>query len=278
MRRPLVVLSMLAAVSLAGWTVVAAGERPSHARDWIIEQEHLPIVRMYGDTVRVSNLRDFRHSAAGPAVVRWTEGVYDLARLERVWFVLSPFSPRFRGLAHPFLSFEFSDSQFVAVSVEARKERGEDYSALKGMIRRYETMIVVGTEPDLLGLRAVAWDDPIFVYPVAATREQARELLVALLDRTQEIEASAEFYHTITNNCTTNLLRPVNRMAERKVRRVVGLLPGYSFEAAFDRGWIDTHLPIEEARAVHRMNERIREAIDSADFSYRIRAHLARSD
>jgi hypothetical protein len=274
MRRAFQVLAAIIGITALGWIVTAGRERPSHARDWVPEQARLPAIRLAGDTVHVRDLRDFRHFADAPSVEHWTDGVYDLARLERVWFALSPFAPRFRGVAHPFLSFEFSDSQFVAVSVEARKEVGEAYSPLRGLLRKYETMVVLGTEQDLLGLRAVAWDDPIFVYPVAATREQVRELFVALLDRTIQIERTPEFYNTVTNNCTTNILDPVNRMAQRKVGPLVGMLPGYSLEAAFDRGWIDTTLPIDEARTAHLMNERIRAAVDSADFSYRIRAHL----
>ncbi|CAN5735167.1 DUF4105 domain-containing protein [soil metagenome] len=276
MRRLLVVLIACTGVILAAWFAVAGRERPSHDRTWIDEQDHLPAVRISGDTVRIRNLRDFRHHADAPPDARWIDGAYDLGRLERVWFVLSPFSPRFSGLAHPFLSFEFSDSQFVSLSVEARKEVGEQYSALWGALRRYETMIVIGTEQDLLGLRAVAWNDPIYVYPVAVPTEMARDLFVALLERTRQIEDSAEFYNTITNNCTTNLLRPVNRLASRRVGRLVGLLPGYSFEAAFERGWIDTALTIEEARVAHLMNDRIRTSMAADDFSFRIRSHLGR--
>lgn len=274
MRRLLLLITGLALTASLAWLATAWPQRPSHDRDWAPEQARLPIIRYHGDTVRIANLRDFRHAADGPPRVRWTTAEYDLESLERVWFVLSPFSPRFRGLAHPFLSFEFRDSGFVAVSVEARKEVGEQYSALRGLLRRYETMLVIGTEPDLLGLRAVAWDDPLFMYPVVATREQARELFLALLDRARQIEERPEFYNTVTNNCTTNLLRPVNRMADRKVGALVGLFPGYSFDAAFDRGWIDTDLPVEEARAAHRMNERVRAAMDDPAFSRRIREHL----
>lgn len=274
MRRALIILAIVIAIAVAGWTVTAGRERPSHARDWVVEQARLPAIRIDGDTVRVTHLRDFRHFADAPSTEHWTDGVYDLSRLERVWFALSPFSPRFKGVAHPFLSFEFSDSQFLAVSVEARKEVGESYSPFSGLFRKYETMIVLGTEQDLLGLRAVAWADPMFVYPVAATREQTRELFLALLTRAQQIEATPEFYNTITNNCTTNILEPVNRMARRKVGPIVGMLPGYSLEAAFDRGWIDTSLSIDEARTAHLMNDRIRASIDEADFSHRIRAHL----
>lgn len=274
--RALLLFGVVVLLALTGWAATAGRQQPSHDRDWAVEQARLPEVRTHGDTVRVANLRDFRHTPDQPPEVRWTRGEYHLERLARVWFVLSPFSPRFKGLAHPFLSFEFEDGRFLAVSVEARKEAGETYSPVRGMLRRFETMVVLGTEPDLLGLRAVAWDDPLFLYPVAVTRDQGRQLLVALLDRAREIEARPEFYNTITNNCTTNLLRPINLMADRKVGHVVGLLPGYSFDAAFRRGWIDTDLPVEEARAAHRLNERVQAAIGDPDFSRTIRAHLPR--
>lgn len=266
---------MLAATTVLLLLAIAAAavgaRRPSHEREWTPEQARLPVVRIAGDTVRISNLRDFRHFADRPPLEAWTHGVYDLTSLERVWFVLSPFSPRFDGLAHPFLSFEFADSQFVALSIEARKEVGERYSALRGLLRSYETMVVLGTEPDLLGLRAVAWDDPLYLFPIAASREQARDLFIALLERAQQLETRPEWYNTITNNCTTQLLEPINRMAERPVGRKVGLLPGRSFEAAYERGWIDTELDIAAARAAHHVNERVRAAVGEADFSLRIR-------
>lgn len=262
------------AIVLGGIAADVAPRRPSHDRAWALEQARLPDVRMHGSTVAIRDIRDFRHHGDDrPPDEAWYDDAFDVNGVARIWFVLSPFSPRLRGLAHPFLSFEFDDGRFLAVSVEARKEVGETYSALRGLMRRYETMIVVGTEEDLLGLRAVAWDDPIYLFPVSVTREQAAHLFVRMMERARDLYAAPEFYNTVLNNCTTNLIDPINEIAaaERQVGRLVGLMPGYSYEAAFRRGWIDTDLPLEETRRAHHANERIRRFVSEADFSRLVR-------
>lgn len=250
--------------------------RPSHDREWTAEQARLPRVRVVGDTVHVEHLRDFRYRQDGPADQRWADATWDAGAVRRVWFVLSPFNARFRALAHPFLSFEFDDGRFLAASVEARKEVGESYSAVGGLLRRFETIMVLGTEEDLLGLRAIAWGDPLYLFPVRITRAQASELFRLLMARARELEQRPEFYNTLSNNCTTNLIAPINSLAadERRIGRLVGLMPGYSYETAFERGWIDTELSLEEARRAFFVNERVRAAAGRPDFSAAIRAGL----
>lgn len=264
---------------LGGVAADVAPRRPSHERDWAAEQARMPGVRLDGSVVAIRDVRDFRHHADRGPDEAWFDAEYDAADVARVWFVLSPFNPRMRGLAHPFLSFEFDDGRFLAVSVEARKQAGETYGTVRGMLRRYETMVVIGTEQDLLGLRAVAWDDPLYVFPVRVTRQQAGELFTRMMERAAQLAAAPEFYNTITNNCTTNLIEPINEIAAtgRRVGRTVGLLPGYSYEAAYRRGWIDSELPLEETRRLHRVNERVRTHMDAPDFSRRVRVTERRS-
>jgi hypothetical protein len=250
---------------------------PSHDRAWQDGQERIPLVRVIGDSVRIDHLRDSRHFPDGTSETRWTGASYRISDVERIWFALSPFNPRVRALAHPFLSFEMSDGRFLAVSVEARREQGRTYSAVRGLLPSYETIIVFGTEEDLLSLRAVAWNDPLYLFPIRVEPDQARTMFVALLERAREIEAQPEFYHTLTNNCTTNLIRPINRMVDLPIRWRVGIMPGYSFDEAYDRGWIDTDLPRDRARAVHHVNESVRAAQGTPDFSLRIRRDLVLS-
>jgi hypothetical protein len=265
-----VVLALTAAAMAVTWRLAD----PSHDRAWQDGQQRLARVRIAGDSVLIGNLRDSRHDAGGSTVTRWTEGGYRLSEVERVWFILSPFNPRVRALAHPFLSFEMADGRFVAVSVEARKEAGETYSAVRGLFPAYEIMVVVGTEEDLLPLRAIAWDDPLYVLPLRASPDQARALFVSLLERAREIEGRPEFYHTVANNCTTNLIEPVNRLIEDDVAWTLGLVPGHSLDEVYERGWLDTSLSLDEVRTAYLANDRIRAAAGRPDFSRSIRASL----
>jgi len=266
---------LLAAVCLLllGGLALWARQRPSNARAWRPEQAVLPQVRFEGRLVHVRNVRDFTFRTADDFTPGYRDRTYDLDRLERVWFVLSPFNPDWRGPAHSFVTFSFSDSQFVSISVEARREADEKYSVLKGALRNYEIMYVVGEERDVIGLRAVTWNDPVYLYPVRATPEQAREMFVRMLRRAQALESEPEFYNTFLNNCTTNILDPVDEIAPGKVPfgwEVV--LPGYSDGLAHERGLIDTDLPLEEARRKFRIDERAKAAAGDPAFSTRIRA------
>jgi hypothetical protein len=93
-----------------------------------------------------------------------------------------PFARRFRGLAHGFVSFEFAGGRFVSVSVEARREKGERYGLLGGLLRRFEVLYVVGTEEHLLGQRAPR-GNTLFAYPSTARPEQAGRMLLDVMER-----------------------------------------------------------------------------------------------
>lgn len=252
--------------------VAFAATRPSHEREWAAAQAILPEIAFIGDSVHVRNLRDYRYGADGSATPGYRSESYDLSLVEKVWFVLVPFDEGWRGPAHAFLTFAFRDGRHLSVSIEARREEGEEYAVWKGLLRRYELMYVIGTEEDLIGLRTVVWNDPTYLYPVRASPEQASSLLAGLLRRAQQVHESPEFYNTIGNNCTTNLVDQINLIATRKIRfgREI-LLPGYSDELAHRMGLLDTELPLEEARLRFRINERARLSYASPEFSRRIR-------
>ncbi len=268
-RRAIAYAALATALGVGTWQLAL---HPSNARTWAPEQAVLPHVTIRGDSARVDRLRDFSHTSDTTAVERYDSRTYDLRQIRRVWYVLSPFNPDWRGPAHSFFSFEFADGQFVSVSVEARREAGEAFSVLNGALRQFELMVVVGSERDLIGLRAVTWDDPVYLYPGRATPEQARGLFVALLRRAQSLERRPEFYNTLTNNCTTNLLDAINSVREAPIPYGLPVLfPGYSDELAYDEGLLDTELPLDRARAAFQINARAAAAAGSPDFSQRIR-------
>ena len=61
-------------------------------------------------------------------------GLASLARSAARLLGVVPFTGS-STMAHTFLSFEFAGPRFVAISVEARKERGERYGPVKGLLR-----------------------------------------------------------------------------------------------------------------------------------------------
>ena len=247
--------------------------RPSNDRSWISGQRLLPSAELSRDSVTIRNVRNFVYRPDGAAIERYEDRRYDLDKIESVWFILAPFDTIRRGAAHSFLSFGFADSQHVAISVEARREVGEDYSLLKGMLRQFEIMYVIGDERDLIGLRTNIRNDEVYVYPIKTTPAKVRALFVQMLERANQLRREPEFYHTILNNCTTNILDHANQVATRRIpyTRDV-LLPGNADKLALELGLIDSPNAIEELRRKYLVNGRARRHADDPLFSLRIRA------
>ena len=52
--------------------------------------------------------------------------------------------------AHTLLLFEFEGDRLLGLTIEARRERNEDYSALRGIFNAFELAYVWGTARDFL--------------------------------------------------------------------------------------------------------------------------------
>lgn len=273
---------MLVAVGIVIVTIgVLAPLRPSNDRPWVPEHSQMPHAIFEGRRVRVENVRNFHYIAPGRFQPAYEVRTYDLDRLESVWFVLTPFGKKWRGPAHSFVSFGFrgdstaagvAPAEFVSISVEARREKGETYGALAGLLRRFELLYVVGDERDLIGLRAVINGDVTEVYPVKARPDDIRRMFVAMLERANALGERPEFYNTATNNCTSNLVEHVNAIAPHTIPQgIKTILPGYADEVARAVGLIDSTLPVSEARQRYRVNDRAKAAWGRGDFSLAIR-------
>jgi hypothetical protein len=259
---------------LAGLAVIRAAmcafTTPSNRRDWSTDQTRLPVAAFDGPLVTIRDIRNFQYADVDHYTPSWYDKTFDLRKLESAWFVVEPFGGS--GAAHTFVSFGFGGNDFVAVSVEIRKEKGESFSPLKGMMRQYELMYVVGDERDLIKLRSNYRGDPVYLYPMRTTPDRMRAMFTAMLQRANALRERPEFYNTLTNTCTTNLVKHVNALVPGRVPWSPAVfLPGYSDRLAYRVGLIDTSLPFAEARKHFQVNDRAQKYADDAEFSLKIR-------
>jgi hypothetical protein len=249
----------------------AASVRPSNDRDWSPDQRVLARADFVGSRVHVRNVRNIEYRSTSDYDVRHYDATFDLDELDSVWYLVEHF-PGVDGPAHTMVSFGFRDGRYLAISVEIRKEAGEQFSPLRGLFKQYELMYVVADERDVIKLRSNHRRDDVYLYPVRTTAERRRRMLVEMLERANGLAESPEFYNTLFSTCTTNIVRHVNTIAPRRVPLSYKvLLPAYSDELAFDLGLIDTDLPLAEARRRFHINERALRFGDAPDFSRRIR-------
>jgi hypothetical protein len=268
-------LLCLAALSLAGCRTVEKSLRPSHFRDWTPEQALLPAAEFHGNQVSIRNVRNCQYFANDVYLVDYYDKVIDLGAVRGVDFIVVPFAAM-PTLAHTMLSFEIAradgKSDYLAVSVEVRKEKHEQYNPLKGSARQFELMYVLADERDVIQYRTNFNGEHVYLYHTVATPETARQLLVDVLGRVNQIARGPEFYDTLTNNCTTNIVQHINRIKpNRIVADVRVLLPGYADELAYDEGLIERHGTFYETKQRAYVNPFAQRLAGREDFSQMIR-------
>ncbi|GAM96422.1 membrane protein [alpha proteobacterium U9-1i] len=218
-------------------------EPPRQDRNWYPYLSRTPDVSVTGTSFEVTPVSDWSYNADGPIDETYVSAEFDIADLRSVWFMLEP-QPGSQLAAHTLLLFEFEGDRLLGLTIEARREEGEEYDALAGIWNTFELSYIWASARDLLVRRAVMLDHEIFVYPVAIDDEQKRTLLTRLLARTEALETQPRYYNTIFSNCTNELAKAAGfnwapafiltgRSDEYLFRRAI--IPGRTFAEAHER-------------------------------------------
>lgn len=224
-----IALAALAAVGALAIAVVAS-RSPRSDRAWDTEFARTAVAMPRGDgTVALRNVRDFTYGDGALLTEGWIDEIAVNPRdIVRMWFILEPFA-EWKAVGHTFLSFELKDGSAYAFSIEARREKGERYSAFGGLFRNYELTYSWGTERDFITRRLLYLKHPVRMYPLAVAPERAQGLFKSLLQKTNELAIAPRFYNTLTANCTNMLAKLVNQAGPGSVPYDLSwYLPGYS--------------------------------------------------
>ncbi len=250
------------------WFVLQA---PSLSRDWEEGYVQMPSAEINGNRVVISGIRDFYRDKDGNNHHNWKTETFDLNMLEGVDFVVSHFSD-FQGAAHTFLTFRFSDGKYLPISAEIRREKGDEFSALKGLFQQFEITYLVGTERDIIGSRIGYRNEDVYLYPTTADKKQTRQMLLLLLKKINYLSENPEFYNTLTNNCTNVVVGVAEDVIGKNIWWSFShFFVGYSDKKAYELGFFDTHDSFEDFKEKQRISGRGISQWDK-DLSEKIRA------
>src|SRR6516225_6043725 len=245
---------------------------PSHDREWRPEVAVMPRAFIDGDRVRITGVRNFDYRSRDDFVVHYEQRVVQLSHLTGLDFFVSYWSEGF--VAHTFVSFIFDNAPPLTISIETRPEVGEGFDPVASLFKQFELIYVVGDERDIVGVRTNHRGEPVYLYRLNTSPDDARRLLLVYLARINELADRPEFYHLLSNSCTINIIRYANaagREGRLDIRHVLnGLIDSYLYAS----GRVDTSLPFDELRRRSLINEAAHVADDAPDFSERIRASL----
>jgi hypothetical protein len=261
----------VALVAIGAWW---SGLQPSNERHWQPEVARLAYATINGDMVTVHNIRNFDYRTETDFTPAYYDRTYDLKKLDSgdliAVYWMGP------AIAHLFISFGFGDDH-LAISIEARKEKGEGYSSAKGFFRQYELYYVVADERDVVRVRTNYRKDPpedVYVYPLRVPRENMRRVFLEYMRKLNGLREHPEFYNTLTTNCTTAILMNARVNPDSLPLSWKVILSGYTPAYVYESGRMDRSLSFEELQRRSRVNAAGQAADQAPDFSRRIRAGL----
>ena len=246
----------------------------SNERDWQPEVAVTPYATISGDLVTIHGVRNFDYRTENDFDVRWETRTYDLRELDSADLIAVYWAGK--AIAHIMVSFGFGGKDYLAVSIETRKERGEDYSTIAGLFRQYELVYVFADERDVIRVRTSYRQPPedVYVYRVHTSLERIRRVFLEYVKTINDLRKQPQFYNTLTTNCTTSILLHTRVNPESPPMSWKILLSGYLPDYLHELGRIGTSRPFTELEQISQVNEKAHAAGRDPAFSQRIREGL----
>ena len=254
---------------LAWWLALP----PSNDRDWQPDVAKLPSAAITGGTDTIHTIRNCDYRSESDYDVRHYDRTFNLESLRSMDLFLVDWG--LPHIAHTMLSFGFDDDEYVCISIEARKKKGDRYSAVRGFFRQYELTYVVADERDLVRLRTnYRTGEDVYLYRLKASPELIRLIFLDYLNTVNMLREKPQWYNALTVNCTTGIWKHVVPFYPKAKFDWRILASGHVDEMVYELGAVDQTLPFQELRRRSRINERCKTADRDPAFSRIIRNGL----
>ncbi|MBK9081707.1 MAG: DUF4105 domain-containing protein [Rhizobiales bacterium] len=262
-------LAALVCAAALAWATIA----PSADRRWAADVARAGLISIEGEAVVVDNVRVFRWTGPESAEPHWETRRYDLAQIEGADVFLSHWSSP--AIAHMFVSFRFAGARPLALSVEIRKEEGEEFSAFAGFFKRYEVVLIAADEGDIVKVRTNVRNEDVYLYRADIQAATARRLFEHYAAYSRRLAGRPAFYNTLTTNCTTTPYLLARATGEGLPFDWRVLVSGYADAYLYDRGFLDRSLPFPETKRRAAISARARAAPSDEAFPGWIRGAAA---
>ncbi len=265
--RKVIIFGVWFAIVLGWWLML----KPTNEADWQPDVAQLPSAEINGDEVTIHNIRNCDYRTDTDFTPRWETRTVNISKITGIDIAITYWGSPW--MAHPIISFQFSDAPPLCFSIETRKKVGQSYSAIGGLYRQFTLTYIVADERDVIRLRTnYRKNEDVYLYRTTVTLPGARERFLEYVRTLNRMREKPRWYNAITTNCTT-AIRHQHPAAERMKWDWRLLLNGKGDELMYERHAIATGgLPFAELKPRSLIDDAAKAANDDPDFSARIRA------
>jgi len=269
------------AASFTGFLIVLVcwlSLKPSNDRQWQSNVSQTPWAEINGDRVTIHNFRNCYYRAEAEFTCEWLTKEVFLSQIRGIDFFVDYWSSPW--IAHPIISFQFGESDYVAASIEARYQIGQGYSPIRSFFRQFTIIYVIANERDLIRLRTnYRSGEKVYLFHTTSSPQWSRDLFLQYLRQANLLRDDPRWFNAITNNCTTSIFA---NMAASGHMAAGGspyswwvLLNGRAPERLYRGGYFAGKVPFSELKAQAYINPVANTVNDAPDFSQRIRKNRA---
>ena len=253
---------------LAWWMTLS----PTNDSDWQPDVAQKAWADIQGDEVTFHNVRNCDYRTETEYTPHWETRTVRISQITGIDLAIDYWGSPW--IAHPIVSFQFTDAPPLCFSIETRRKLGQTYSAIEGLYRQFELIYIVADERDVIRVRTNYRDEDIYLYHTTISPARARERFLEYIHSLNALRNKPRWYNAITTNCTTSI-RTQHPPKERIPWDWRILLNGKGDELMYERHFIVTDgLPFAELKSRSLIDTRARAANDSPDFSQLIRVGL----
>ncbi|MFZ2961411.1 MAG: DUF4105 domain-containing protein [Candidatus Ozemobacteraceae bacterium] len=223
-------------------TVISPNEQQKIVAPFKAHQAPPSLVSRNEDTFVIRNVRwDWEMGSASQPLAIWETATIKPDLVENIYFVKKPFPPEWIA-AHAFLIFTFKpgglvdsrdrSSNALVLSVEAYQRTDQNFDLKAGLKKTFAVSWILATWQNYLDQSCKYDKEKMIPYRSTLSEPQKAAMVREALEQAT-VNRAGEFYHTVLNNCTNNLVVLFNHVLPKDKQIRMWLLPSfiYNFRA-----------------------------------------------
>lgn len=212
--------------------------KPVDAAPFKVHQTPPSLVSQDADSFVIRNVRwEWQQASDSKLLPVWETVTINPDLVENVYFVKKPFPPEWIA-AHSFLAFTFRPGGMVdskgrsanalVLTIEAYQRTDQNYDLKAGLKKTFAVSWILTTWKNYLEQSCKYGKEKLILYPTTFTDSQKADLVRETLEQAT-VDRSGEFYHTVLNNCTNNLIVLFNHVLPKEKQIKMWWVPSFIY-------------------------------------------------